>query len=144
MKTKIDHKKMTELFRVIKEKKEEAEKLEKQIQPVFENLVIEFFKEKGFMFETRDPYYEEYDPPRKYFYLPEKKYPNFVMMPWGGKSTKKMYLPPVMITDRIRMSVRFEWQKTGNVSQTKVYWHADKESLEDFYKRKLEKTFNLI
>jgi len=139
---------MSKMFADIKKKKDDIEEIEQLIRIDFEKNVIKFFKQKGFSFEAVD---NKYDPINRYR-LPNSKHEN---NNFKDISTINYYIIPEIEGNIINFvpqfnivpwefTIKFVWWKSNNGSATKVYWHPEEISLEEFYNKKLKKVFNLI
>ena len=135
-------KEMTDFFAVIKSKRNDIEVFEGEIRPHFEKIVINFFKEKGFDFKAFD---NKYDPINRYRLPGRESSPNFKKVGYMSNELKKVvtFVPQFNIVPW-EFTIKFEWQKATNQNVTKVYWHPEEMSLEEFYNKKLKKVFNLI
>ena len=134
---------MTQYFACIKSKRNEIEKLEQMIRKDFEKNIIDFFKEKGYVFTAID---NKYDPINRY--LPEgnpyHNNKNFKVMGVVRDTGEEYTSVPKFDINPWEFIIKFVWWKASNGSPTKVYWHPEVESLEDFYNKRLKKIFKLI
>ena len=51
--------------------------------------------------------------------------------------------PKYYISGKNHLTIRFEWHLKCNSSVSQVYWYPEKQTLEDFYNRRLKKTLIL-
>jgi hypothetical protein len=131
---------MTEQFSIIKHKREQIEKIEEEIRGQFEKTVINFFKQEGFNFKVID---NKYDPINRYR-LTKQTSENFRLVGSDVSSGKNVNFVPQFNIVPWEFIIKFEWWKSKNGAPTKVYWHPEEMSLQEFYNKKLKKVFALI
>lgn len=136
-------------FKELAIKRGELIEMEKYIHTVFADEIFKFFVDKGFPFEE---YQSFYSPDVRYFRTVKRESELF-----GHKSYQAApaYVTPVLKTytkmnfptfevKRNTLKVYFHWQKVVNRNYTEVWWNPEKETLEEFYERKLKKVFKLL
>lgn len=134
---------MTEQFAYIKSMKDEISVIEKDIRINFEKNILNFFKDKGYLFER----ISDKTSPVHYYTTTKKESEHFCQINdrAGDNSTyEKEYFLPFFRVLSWDFNVRFSWWKSTNQHETQVYWHPDEMSLEEFYEKKLKKVFKLI
>jgi hypothetical protein len=136
---------MNELFARIKSMKDEIAVIEKDVRIDFEINVLNFFYDKGFEFEKLKR--ETYGFPEPFidYELKNNIQPAFAHdfgVPF--KEKKYTYYPPCFRINAGVFTVKFKWWKETNTNWTDVYWHPDQITLEEFYEKKLKRTFKLI
>jgi len=132
------------MFGVIRSKKDDIYALERDIRTTFDENIIQFFKEKGFNFEKQKVTNYGFPETTTNYVLENKGQPNFAHLFSGRKNDEYSYRAPSFKILSWSMNVKFEWWKSGNQSMTSAYWHPDEMSLEEFYEKKLKRTFKLI
>ena len=132
---------MTEQFSYIKSMKDEIAIIKIDVQINFEKNVLNFFKNKGFQFEKCEAETYGYPPTFQDYELKNKVRPAFAHDFGNNIYT---YYPPTFRINGWNFVVRFDSWKDTNTNWTKVYWHPDEITLEEFYEKKLKKTFKLL
>lgn len=135
-------KEMSDYFALIKSKRNDIEVIEEELRKDFEKIVITFFKEKGINFKLVN---NKYDPINRYYI--DKESENFTYSEYtlhGSDEIIRKYYTPKFTIVPWEFIIKFEWHKAKNQNPTKVYWHPEEMSLEDFYIKKLKKVFDLI
>jgi hypothetical protein len=135
---------MTEQFGYIKSMQNEIAVIEKDVRINFEENVLNFFKDKGFEFEKVKVNTYGFPEPTKDYQLKNDIRPAFAHEFGVNKEGKYSYYPPTFRINAWDFIIRFDWWKSGNRYETKVYWHPDQITLEDFYNKKLKKVFKLL
>lgn len=119
---------------IIKQLQNEVDEVEKELRKTFSSDVKSFFLLKGFEFKHAEDKYRNLDYENIFINLRQI----------DEKSTfRKNYEPSYYIAGKNNLIVRFEWYLNKNSSSSQIYWYPEKQSLEDFYNRRLKKTLIL-
>lgn len=132
-------------FKELAIKRSKINEMEKYIHTVFADEILKFFIEKGIEFEELKSGYTEnvrrFQPVKK----DSEKF-GFQGYSHGDpelKTFSKCYFP-VYYIKRNTLLVYFNWWKLPNLNMTVVWWNPEKETLEEFYERKLKKVLILL
>lgn len=115
---------------IIKQLQSEVDAHETEIKKTFADDVKLFFISKGYEFETsKNNHYEQ-----RFLDLRQI----------NDKNTfRRGREPKYYIAGKNNLIVRFEWSLSKNSGGSQIYWYPEKQTLEDFYNRRLKKTLIL-
>lgn len=114
---------------IIKQLSKEVDALESMIKPTFMADVIEFFVSKGYKLERKSRYGETYQ---------------FVdIRQINENNTFDRTTPQLMLSGRNCLTIKFQWKLKKNHNMTQLYWYPEKQTLADFYNRRLKKVLIL-
>jgi hypothetical protein len=116
---------------IINQLQNEVNISEKEIKTTFYSDVYEFFISKGYEFEEKVK--NDYSGFHR-FKEPRQK---------DEKSTFNSSGKPRYKIGKTGLIVRFEWHLEKNSNWTSVYWYPEKQTLEEFYNKRLKKTLVL-
>ena len=111
---------------IIEQLQKEVNKIEIEIRETFADDVRKFFLSKGY--EIEDSRYGE------------KKFINLRYLDENSTFDRE---PIYKIAGQNKLIVRFEWRRKKNISMSQIYWYPEKQTLEEFYNRRLKKTLIL-
>lgn len=119
----------------IKQLQEEINKTEKILQQTFLPDVEKFFLDKG---------YDIIDRPKTTFhYVKGTKIFNNVRQIDEKSTFKPGYEPCYIPAGKNKLVIKFEWWLQKNYNISSIYWYPEKQTLEDFYKKRLKKYIKL-
>lgn len=114
----------------IKKLEEEINEIETKLRKTFADDVLNFFISKGYTVNKG-----RYEPLRFHF-------DNLRQI--DEKNTFEQYsTPEYYIAGKNKLVVRFEWHLKKNISLSQIYWYPAKQTLDDFYNRRLKKVLIL-
>lgn len=115
---------------IIKKLTKEINDAENMIRPTFMADVIDFFISKGYKLESKSRYNNNY---------------KFADVRQISEATTfdERYTPEFMVSGSNGLVIKFTWKLKKNYNESKVYWYPEKQTLEDFYNRRLKKTILL-
>jgi hypothetical protein len=114
---------------IIKKLSDEVKIIEDKLRLTFGEDVKNFFILKGYEFEDRN---------KKSYYSNTERFKNLRQVNEKNIFTPG-YEPVYTIAGKNRLVIRFEWRLKKNSSYTSIYWYPEKQTLDDFYKRRLKK-----
>lgn len=115
---------------IIRQLTKEVNDAENMIRPTFMADVVDFFISKGYKLEARNKYNNSY----KFADVRQVNESNIF---------DDRYSPEFMLSGRNNLVIKFTWKLKKNWNESKVYWYPEKQTLEDFYNRRLKKTILL-
>lgn len=116
---------------IIKQLQSEVDNNEDEIRKTFSDDVKNFFISMGYEIESGDRYHRD---KQKFLNLRQID-DNSIFNP--GRE------PVYYIAGKNSLIVRFEWKLMKNGGSSQVYWYPEKQTLENFYKRRLKKVIVL-
>jgi len=119
---------------IINQLQAEVDEHENELRKTFASDVKQFFLSKGFEFKQIEDKYRNPDYENIFINLRQI----------DDKSTFKSYSEPkYYIAGKNNLIVRFEWSLKKNSGSSQIYWYPEKQTLDDFYERRLKKTLIL-
>jgi hypothetical protein len=136
-------------FKEIATKRTEIEEMEKYIHTVFADEILKFFTEKGIQFKEVTSGYGEY---MRCFTTVKRDsevfgHKSYQAAPANVTPVLKTFTKcnfPTYYVKQNSLIVYFSWQKVKNLKYTELWWNPEKETLEEFYNRKLKKVLILL
>lgn len=116
---------------IIKQLQSEVDKNEEENRKTFSDDVKNFFISMGYEIEPGDKYHSN-----KYKFLNLRQIDENSTFNPGRE-------PIYYIAGKNGLIVRFEWKLIKNGGSSQIYWYPEKQTLEDFYKRRLKKVIVL-
>jgi len=132
---KMNEEKFVEIARkkaIIKQLQGENAEQEKEIRKTFNEDVKKFFLSKGYEFEEVSSSYRG-----------EKNKFKDLRQLNENNTFKETFEPCYYIAGKNKLTIRFEWSLVKNFNRTQTYWYPEKQTLEDFYNRRLKKVLVL-
>lgn len=115
---------------IIKQLENEVSSIEQELKRTFSSDVMSFFISKGYELEKLATYRSDL------------RFKNLRQI--NEKSTfTNGYEPTYKIAGKNYLTVKFQWKLSKNSTHSQIYWYPEKQTLEDFYKRRLKKTLVL-
>ena len=120
---------------IIKQLQAEVDENENELRKTFASDVKQFFLSKGFEFKHIEDKYRNPDYENVFINLRQI----------DDKSTFTSYRgePKYYIAGKNNLIVRFEWSLKKNSGNSQIYWYPEKQTLDDFFERRLKKTLIL-
>lgn len=115
---------------IIRQLTKEINDIENKIRPTFMSDVVDFFVNKGYKVELKGRYGSVYR-------FTDVRQVN------DNNTFDDRYSPEFMLSGRNNLVIKFTWKLKKNWNSSKVYWYPEKQTLDDFYNRRLKKTILL-